>query len=110
MAVAIESDLGIIDPYRASDNFLKKVTLSKTGNKIETFDMMWGNDEVYIFWANKQENSIFTAAIPQHLYKFAAELKKLNNESGVPLVSCNIPESSISYEYICVHVTVKVDY
>lgn len=86
LAVAIDSDLGIIDPYRASDNFLKKLTLSKNGNKVETFDMMWAKDEVFVFWSNKQENQIYSTSIPQNLHKFESTFKNLDNDSGMPLV------------------------
>lgn len=86
----MDSDLGIIDPYRASDNFMRKLTFSKNSNKIETFDIMWRKDQLHVFWANKQESSIFSATIPASDQKFEGRLKNLVNDSGLPLVSCII--------------------
>lgn len=83
----MDSDLGIIDPYRASDNFVRKLTFSRNSNKIETFDIMWRKDKLYVFWANKQENRIFSATIPLSDQKLEGGLKNLVNDSGSPLVS-----------------------
>lgn len=87
LAIAMDSDLGIIDPYRASDNFVRKLTFSRNSNKIETFDIMWRKDALYVFWANKQESSIFSATIPLSDQKLEGGLKNLVNDSGTPLVS-----------------------
>ena len=78
--MAIDSDLGIIDPYRATDNFFKKVTLSRNGNKVKTFDMMWGRNEVSVLWANKHDNYIYSMSMPQSVLKFEFVFKKMANE------------------------------
>lgn len=62
--------------------------------------MMWDSDKVLIFWANKQENIIFSAAIPSYMYKFEAELKKLNNESEKALVNLHYYLAVIKTYYI----------
>lgn len=83
----MDSDLGILDPYRASDNFVRKLTFSSNSNKIETFDIMWRKNQLRVFWANKQESSIFSATIPSSDYKLEGGLRNLVNDSGSPLVS-----------------------
>lgn len=87
LTVALDSDLGIIDPYRASDNFVKKFKLSNTGNKIESYDILWSSNESLVFWANKQDNNIFLTTLPINAMNSEVYYKKLLNDSGSPLVN-----------------------
>lgn len=48
---------------------------------------MWRKEEFYIFWSNKQENGIYSAAFSVNVQKLESSLKGFINESRTPLVS-----------------------